>query len=635
MANRITAYEIHKIFACNLAHEDNILWDAYPYDENAGANNQYSLFKKKINELIRGPKPTEKGYQAVKKIREAIYDSTKAQAKYTNKNLLASFTIVTVSEDSPGIGPAMATKFSTHLLIRTRKCMRNDDSTNCCMVFIDETGNVYRNWKHFIETNSLPKGNMLAPPQGVYRFRNEKLILNSWPTPASKLVNRTVETTDLVAGAGGLAASGGIMAAAALPVIAPAVPLLAAVAVTTGIYSSVRSACNLYSLKDHEKSLSISNPSARGSWIGVASGVAAVSAPFARKSLARLAMAGKEVSTVRKVVVNGMNISTMFLSGTGVANGVIDLILRKLDDEEIKAVDGLQLAASLVVFTHSAYNFRLASTIVSQAQDVKVNDYRRELSNRQRKMFDKLTKETIRTQGTSKGKMDLIRLINEVPDNKYLNDLNKINKDLNKKNIRFNAGKNGQILLNDEIQVKTSDLRNNIQHGVGENILEKVNQPIPDAHPTIPNQEIVNILTDKAFSQDFQELIYYFEIGLKIAVPIINSESLQDCIRALILKVGEEVATFLIKKAQEFYDWYGSKLEQILKTSLILEKLLWDLYIQCEKHIRDLTIYSIEKNVEFIFSCLLSAYEKMSFVNPRIQKIKCDVCQGFYQICPI
>lgn len=48
-----------------------------------------------------------------------------------------------------------------------------DDSSNCCMIFIDEMGNVYQNWNHFIKTNCLPEGVALAPSQGVYQFEND------------------------------------------------------------------------------------------------------------------------------------------------------------------------------------------------------------------------------------------------------------------------------------------------------------------------------------------------------------------------------------------------------------------------------------------------------------------------------
>lgn len=643
-----TAADVHKSFAGNLTYEDKILWDAY-------APRQFPLFRQKINELFREPPPENKctdlspangvrgkpelpppPSKAMEKIRQAVYNSTIAQSKYTNKNLLATFILVTVAEGTTHHQAQYATKFSIHLLVRTRKCMNDDDSTNCCMVFIDEQGNVYKNWTHFMETNVLPEGIALAPPNGVYRTENDSFQLDSWLTPASSAVAKAAGIADVAAGVGGFAAAGGTLAALALPVIVPALPVLGAVCAVSGAYSSIRSGWSLWSRKDHEQSIALTDSSARGSWLGVASGALAVSSSIANKSLATLAMAGKEVTTAREFVVNGMNISTMLLSGTGVANGVLDLLLKHFDDEEISAIDVLQVAASLAIFTHSAYNFRLASTIVAQSQDTKMNAYRSELSNRQRKMFDKMAKETLRTNGASKGKIDLIRLINEVPDKQYLNDLHKINKNLNEKGVRFSAGTNGQILLNDEIQVNSGDLRSSVQHGIGDNILGKISKPIPDPHQTIPNQQAVNNLTNIAFSENTNHLINYVQTALKIASPLIaNAETFQDCLRNIIINVGENVAKFLIEKAKEFIKSYGRDVELFIKTALHLEVVLWDLYKKCEENLLSITVENIEERVQWIYEQLLSFYESLSFENAVSKKIQCDFCKGFYQIVQI
>ncbi|XP_055840814.1 uncharacterized protein LOC129908383 [Episyrphus balteatus] len=687
-----TALDIHESFAGNLAYKDTIMWDAY-------TPRQFPLFRNKLNELFREPEPennnrtisisqqsangepenlhneiTEQNgvdngtspqdnetemngsdasnsnnsanseetnsrpppSKAMEKIRQAVYNSTIAQAKYTNKNLLTTFILVTVAEGTTHRQAESATKFSVHLVIRTRKCMKNDDSTDRCMVFIDEHANVYKNWNHFMETNFLPAGIALAPPKGVYVFEKDKLIVDSWITPANSVGHKAAATADVVAGVGGFAAAGGTLAALALPAIVPALPVLGAVCIVTGAYSSIRSGWNLWSRKDHEQSIGLKDSSARGAWLGVASGALAVSSSVATKSLAQLALAGKEVSLVREVVVNGMNISTMLLSGTGVANGILDLLLKYSDDEEVTTLDVLQVAASLAIFTHSAYNFRLASTIVTQAQDSKVNAYRSELSNRQRKMFDKLTKETIRTRGASMGKTDVIRLINEVPDRQYLNDLNRINRNLNENNVRFSAGNNGQILLNDEVHVNSGDLRNSVQHGIGENVLGRVSQPIPSSHQTIPNPETVNILYESAFSENTNNLINYCQTAFQISSPLIlNVETFQDCVRNIITKVGEQAAQFLIKKAKEFIELYGESIEHFIKTKLHMEIVLWDLFTKCKENLLTFTTEALQNNMLRIFEQLKSFYQNMSFESSTAEIFECKVCQGFYQICSI
>jgi len=47
-------------------------------------------------------------------------------------------------------------------------------------------------------------------------------------------------------------------------------------------------------------------------------------------------------------------------------------------------MDVLQLSASLVLLTHSVYNFKLASTIITDTANKNIAGYRDTLSNRQR-----------------------------------------------------------------------------------------------------------------------------------------------------------------------------------------------------------------------------------------------------------
>lgn len=58
-----------------------------------------------------------------------------------------------------------------------------------------------------------------------------------------------------------------------------------------------------------------------------------------------------------------------------------------MDGDDISAMDALQLSASLVLFTHSVYNFKLASTIINETTNNRIATYRETLSNRQRYIY--------------------------------------------------------------------------------------------------------------------------------------------------------------------------------------------------------------------------------------------------------
>ncbi|XP_055840813.1 uncharacterized protein LOC129908382 isoform X2 [Episyrphus balteatus] len=342
------------------------------------------------------------------KNRQAIYESTIAQAKYTNKNLLSTFILVTVAKGETFLNARDATTFSVHLVVRTRKCLKNNNSRNSCMIFIDEHGRVYKNWNSYIADNLLPEGVALAPSNGCYSYENGKLCVESWPTPSSKPRSKLVDITDVAANVGAFTAAGITIAALALPVAAPLMALSGFVGISTGIYTTVRSGWQLQDRSNHGQTIALTDSQSRGCWLGLTTGALAVSSSVTNKLIQNLATAGRDVTLLEEVVVNGMNIAAMMLSGTGVVNGVVYIIIKIADDEETTPTDWLQLAGSLAIFTHSIYNYRLASNIMSQNRASRGSLFK----NLVRQISDKIFTSTNSTQGN----VDVIRLTNMIPD---------------------------------------------------------------------------------------------------------------------------------------------------------------------------------------------------------------------------
>lgn len=50
------------------------------------------------------------------------------------------------------------------------------------MIFVDETGRVYKNWNDYVQNNVLPKGTMVAPSNGVYTFSADDEQVNLFYT---------------------------------------------------------------------------------------------------------------------------------------------------------------------------------------------------------------------------------------------------------------------------------------------------------------------------------------------------------------------------------------------------------------------------------------------------------------------
>lgn len=100
-----------------------------------------------------------------------------------------------------------------------------------------------------------------------------------------------------------------------------------------------------------------------------------------------------------------------------------------------------------------------------------------------RKAFDKLVKETIRQKGVDAGHVDVIRSLRNIKDSKqFFNDAYKVNKELNKNNVRISLTPDGEILLNDGKATTPTELRNNLKLSPSEDVFANL-PTIPESHP--------------------------------------------------------------------------------------------------------------------------------------------------------
>ncbi|TMW51893.1 hypothetical protein DOY81_003022 [Sarcophaga bullata] len=657
---RRTIRTVQQEMAANCGFREEVIWDLMPA-------NDAEIMKTKIKELIPD---REKGQKAIERLREEIFTSVWAQRKYTNKVSVTYIFYVMVTKDTDFNTALDSTEFSCHPVFRCKKCDNQSNSKDCCMVYIDETGRVYQNWKSFIEENVLPAGTMVAPRKGIYNFdANNKVILDIYSTPSgspgAKFMS-AAQTGTAVAGIG--AACVPIAAACALPVAAPVMAAAGIVGLGVGAFSSITSAMNLVDRKKHEQSIDMGNREARSSYLGILGGVVGIAAAGATRAMTSLASAGKATASI-EVLVNGINISSILLSGSGLANGIWDLILKYSDDDKITALDVLQLSASLVIFTHSVYNFQLASRIANDARVNSMRAYRETLSNRQRKMFDKLSKETIRIRGNTQGRIDVLRGINEIPSRQYLNDLFKINKQLNARNVRPAFGESG-IVLNNEMPVETATLRQSVQHGVGPNILEQVSQPIPTTHnsetfttatppaarllyatgttrqnidnlqdPFLDNintsSNSIAILGNLAIMLPNGLLIMLTEFGTEFMKRVVDGENFQDVILSMADNLRPETFQYLIKLAQQFIENSLMNIQKLIGIFIPTESVLYRMLKHVLDNYTDLSFENIAKKRNEILQGIKNYYLSLNPKNPTKSLQTCPVCNGRFFITNI
>lgn len=169
------------------------------------------------------------------------------------------------------------------------------------MIFIDELGRVYQNWKTYLSNNELPSGLMIAPHNGIYTTDYEGIVqLEVHTTPNGSATRKALGYADTATAVTGFGAAA-IPVAAMMVTVAPAVIVGAGVVcAATAAYSTIRSVYNLVDRKNHEQSIGLDNSQARNAWIGVGAGFVGVGASGATNVMTRAAAAGREVSLVSK-----------------------------------------------------------------------------------------------------------------------------------------------------------------------------------------------------------------------------------------------------------------------------------------------------------------------------------------------
>lgn len=214
------------------------------------------------------------------------------------------------------------------------------------MVYVDECGRVYENWKSYITENVLPAGTMITPRRGIYNFdKNGDVVLDVFCTPRGDPGAQLLEMAQTGSAVVGLGAGFVPLAAIVLPVAAPVMAVATAVGLGVGGFTAINSFFNLKDRKKHDQSISPTDKVALANYLGLVGGAVGIAAAGATRAMTSMVSAGKATAvnnmTISRVVfslqlnfalqkievlVNGLNISSILLSGGGLANGVFDLI---------------------------------------------------------------------------------------------------------------------------------------------------------------------------------------------------------------------------------------------------------------------------------------------------------------------
>ncbi|XP_054084483.1 uncharacterized protein LOC105214879 isoform X3 [Zeugodacus cucurbitae] len=310
-----TVFEVQNDLARSCGHGMEIVWDSLSGD-------QAEILKEKIKNILPDD---DQRQNEIEKARNNMFQNVWAQRKHTNRVLLSSIIYVMVTEEKDYEAAKQSTNFSFHPVIRTRKCLSLNNSSGCCMIFIDEHSRIYQNWQQYLKNNILPSGTMIAPANGIYTLNeNDEIDLEICATPNSnsrKKIETAIGVGGIISGTAPLALS------MVMPIAAPVMLTATVVSLATSAYTALRSATFLTDRYKHGQTTSLTDREARSKWLGVAGGVAGLGASGAMNALAYANSAGKGVPLMAKVAVGGVNVTSLVLSGSDIVNTVYDLYL--------------------------------------------------------------------------------------------------------------------------------------------------------------------------------------------------------------------------------------------------------------------------------------------------------------------
>ena len=150
--------------------------------------------------------------------------------------------------------------------------------------------------------------------------------------------------------------------------------------------------------------------------------------------------------------VNVIYVANMSASGINVVNSSYDVFDQWWNENQAPSfLTIVQLSSSILFFGHAVYNFKLAGTMIEESQARTLRDYHDSLrSNRHRKTFNKMMKETIRQNNgdVARGQAEVIKTIVSLQNkDEVFATLTRLNKQMNKNDVKFSAD-NGNIKLN-------------------------------------------------------------------------------------------------------------------------------------------------------------------------------------------
>ncbi|KRT80392.1 hypothetical protein AMK59_6454, partial [Oryctes borbonicus] len=279
---------------------------------------------------------------------------------------------------------------------------------------------------------------------------SSEVLLEERFSPSCSFITRSLQVADIGTGAAGMLSGAALFVSMFTPAVAITVPVAVGTGIVTGTYAASRSAHTLYDRGQHEESVNVYNPESRAAFLNIVAGGMSIAGAGVTKIASSFVRSGGNVGASVQHTLTAINSANVLISGTATVNSCYDVYQQYFEEGVApSALTIVQLGSSLFFFGNSLYNFQTGGTMVQEMQTSTINEISEGLrSNRHRKTFNKMVKETTRVKGEVRGKAEVIATMrNSASKDEILAVLTRSNKYFNKKGIRFSAER-GDISLN-------------------------------------------------------------------------------------------------------------------------------------------------------------------------------------------
>lgn len=235
--------------------------------------------------------------------------------------------------------------------------------------FVDSNCRNYKDWKDFLEENTLPKCDMCVPSNGVYSEFKGRVEVNYVESPACRLSNKLLNCLDNTSTVLGVAATGVSVACVVAPAAAFAAPVVAlgagATIIISGAYDAGRNIFKLVDCGKHDESLSLKNSKSRSLWLGLATsslGAVATGGKFIGKARS-LFKAGEAIFEAESAVLRFINFSSLAVSGVTVINSLVNAVI-KFKEGTLERIDILQFIDACYFFINALITTEVAHWLI-------------------------------------------------------------------------------------------------------------------------------------------------------------------------------------------------------------------------------------------------------------------------------